>query len=206
MQLQYNINNTTVPSLQDEWSKFLSQITKFDQFLTLTFKDPVGEELSDKQFSKWLRQVNILLFGKRFRENKLGLTAIKGIEKQMRGAIHFHVLLSGVPKHLDSPSMRDSLCVVWENCHPNNGFANCQTVKNSMSVAKYISKYVSKGGEIDIILNPTHQEQNKLIQTRYNRFVPGNLDHVDGYQAGNDQYTIEEYKRNENRILSGRYQ
>ncbi|MBI1799856.1 MAG: hypothetical protein HYR73_09250 [Candidatus Eisenbacteria bacterium] len=69
-----------------------------------------------------------------------GLVWALGIERQQRGVLHFHVLLSNVGE-LRYRVARD---------HWHHGFIWIERVRENSRVTGYVSKYIAKGGEVDL--------------------------------------------------------
>jgi hypothetical protein len=70
------------------------------------------------------------------------VTWARATELQRRGAIHFHALVAGVGD-LRRLTMMDE----WAKLA---GWARIRAVQRQDLVRKYVSKYVAKGGEIDL--------------------------------------------------------
>jgi len=138
--------------LKDAWVEFIKRYEPFTWYVTLTFKEPKHPESADKAFFRWIRHINESLYGRRYREKKKGVTWIKCMEYQKRDVIHFHCLI-GDP-HLYKLKRLDYM-KAWEyDCHHSkemvNGFARIVQYNAARGAVNYCSKYVLKGGEIDI--------------------------------------------------------
>jgi len=90
----------------------------------------------------WLAKVNEAAFGKRWRRRGKGVLWARGIEFQRRGSVHFHALLARVGE-VRRLAMMDE----WSSLA---GWARIRPVEHPDRVAKYVAKYVAKGGEIDL--------------------------------------------------------
>ena len=142
--------------LQQGWVEFIKRYEPFTWYVTLTFKEPKHPESADKAFFRWIRHINECLYGRRYREKKKGVTYIKCMEYQKRDVIHFHCLI-GDPnlyklKRLD-------FMKAWEyDCYRSkelvNGFARIFKYDATRGAVNYCSKYVLKGGEIDLYVSP----------------------------------------------------
>ena len=142
--------------LKDAWINFIKRFEPFYLYVTLTFKEPKHPEAADKAFFKWIRYINECLYGRRYREKKKGVTYIKCMEYQKRDVIHFHCLI-GDP-HLDKSMIWDFM-KAWEtDCHRSkelvNGYARIYEYNAARGAVNYCSKYVLKGGEIDLFISP----------------------------------------------------
>ncbi len=142
-------------SLKEAWVEFIKRYEPFTWYVTLTFKEPKHPESADKAFFRWIRHINESLYGRRYREIKKGVTYIKCMEYQKRDVIHFHCLI-GDP-HLYKLKRLDYM-KAWEyGCHHSkemvNGFARIVQYNATRGAVNYCSKYVLKGGEIDIYIS-----------------------------------------------------
>jgi len=153
--------------LQDAWINFIKRFEPYTWYVTLTFKEPRHPESADKAFFRWIRHINESLYGRRYREKKKGVTHIKCMEYQKRDVIHFHCLI-GDPnlyklKRLDFMKAWEYDChpsKAWQrDCNPKweliNGFARIFKYDAARGAVNYCSKYVLKGGEIDLYISPS---------------------------------------------------
>jgi len=149
--------------LKDAWVNFIKRYEPFTWYGTLTFQEPRHPEAADKAFFRWIRHINECLYGRRYREKKKGITWIKCMEYQEirritenKDVIHFHCLL-GDP-HLYKLKRLDFM-KAWEyDCYRSkelvNGFARIFKYDAARGAINYCSKYVLKGGEIDVYISP----------------------------------------------------
>ncbi len=142
--------------LHQAWINFIKRYEPFMWYVTLTFKEPKHPESADKAFFRWIRHINESLYGRRYRERKKGVTWIKAIEYQRREVIHFHCLV-GSPelyklRRLDFMKLWESDCMNTQEII--NGYARISKYDHSRGAINYCSKYVLKGGEIDISISP----------------------------------------------------
>ncbi|MBA7690064.1 hypothetical protein ES703_98587 [subsurface metagenome] len=70
------------------------------------------------------------------------------MEYQKRGVIHFHSLFSGIPEDWEDEEFRFKAMKDWESTADNCGYARVFPYKEG--ACRYISKYISKGGVLDI--------------------------------------------------------
>ena len=128
--------------LKEAWADLLAR-WRWEWFCTLTFaEDRVHPERADKCYRVWLARVNEAVFGRRWRRQGKGVLWARGIEFQRRGSVHFHALIAGVGEARRLPLMDE-----WSKLA---GWARIRPVKQQDLVRKYVSKYVAKGGEIDL--------------------------------------------------------
>ena len=145
--------------LQKAWVNFIEKFEPYRWFVTLTFKDETHPEQADKRYFRWIRHINEVLYGKRWREHQEGTTWFKAVEYQDRGTLHFHCLLGGEVwklKRLDWMKAWETNCM---NTHEVvNGFARIFEYDYKQGAISYVSKYVFKnGGEIDMNISPAQQ-------------------------------------------------
>jgi hypothetical protein len=86
--------------------------------------------------------VNRARFGRRWYRRGLGVFWARGLELQRRGAIHYHALITGV-----GDVRRLTMMDEWARLA---GWARIRPVESQERVGRYVAKYVSKGGEIDL--------------------------------------------------------
>jgi hypothetical protein len=109
---------------------------------TFTFREAwVHPEAADKLFRVFISKANRALHGPRWAKKGLGVSWVRGLERQRRGTIHYHVLLSGVGR-----LRRYTYERLWRELA---GFARIERPRSRGRVLRYITKYVVKGGEID---------------------------------------------------------
>jgi len=128
--------------LQEAWVEFIKRFEPFYLYVTLTFKDPKHPEAADKAFFRWIRYMNLCLYGRRYREKKKGVTYIKCMEYQKRDVIHFHCLI-GDPQL--KKLKRWDFMKAWEyGCHYGkdlvNGFARVAEYNAARGAVNYCSK------------------------------------------------------------------
>jgi len=102
----------------------------------------VHPETADKRFRVYVSKINRVLYGPRWYKRGLGINWVRGLEFQRRGTIHYHALFSGVGE-----LRRLTYVDLWNELA---GFARIERPRNRVDVVRYISKYVVKGGEIDL--------------------------------------------------------
>ncbi len=68
------------------------------------------------------------------------------------GVLHFHSLMAGGVWRLRRLTFMD----LWDK---HNGFARIEPYNPNLGAKGYLSKYISKGGEVDIFLPPWRYAQ-----------------------------------------------
>ena len=127
--------------LQDGWIELLGRVP-WEWFATLTFREEISPAAADKRFRTLISMGNREIYGPRWSKKRKGIIWARAIETQRRGVIHMHALLSGVGG-LSPLSFR----LRWNEL---SGFSKIELPRNSLAVRRYVTKYVRRGGEIDI--------------------------------------------------------
>jgi len=154
-------------------------------FVTLTYKEAVTEDAIERDWNRFVAQLNRDLFGARWRRRGKTITWAMAIEYQKRGVAHLHALM-GLTGHLNQFDAKET----WERCgprietkdgkwRPRTGYARIYEYKPALGGLNYIIKYVGKGGVItvgcsrktafDLRLRPTAEEglpQDFFLNTR----------------------------------------
>ena len=127
--------------LRDAWIALLGR-WEWEWFCTFTFRDMVHPEAADKRFRVLISQANRVLFGTMWYKRNQGLRWVRALEYQKRDVIHYHALMAGV---------QDLRRLTWmDRWHELAGYARIESFESAAAVARYVSKYVVKGGEIDM--------------------------------------------------------
>jgi len=128
--------------LCDAYAEWLLSAKKWSEFLTLTFKNDVPIDTAKRKFNYLLSALNSECFGKHYKRvvEHCYFSYVLATEPQKRDVIHFHALA-------DRPIHYALIHRFWNAWA---GFGWTQEIKDEFSSVKYVSKYVSKGGELDI--------------------------------------------------------
>jgi len=138
--------------LSDSWTEFIGRFEPFELYSTFTFREEVHPEQADRCFNRFVRHINEELFGRRYREKGKGVYYVRALEMQRRGVLHFHALFGGGVKKLRRLSLMDR----W---FEDNGIARIEPYDITKGAKGYLSKYVFKGGEIDLHIPPYLKER-----------------------------------------------
>jgi len=142
--------------LESAWVEMI-QRHDWQWFATFTFREEVHPEKADKLFRLWCALLDEMHLGKNWsRKNKAPhrLQWVRGLEWQKRGVLHYHALIRNLPPYRDGLEHRQFCAGEWDKLA---GFAYILPVAEIGGVAGYISKYCSKGGEVDFSFNVTPQ-------------------------------------------------
>jgi hypothetical protein len=128
---------------------------KWNWFATLTFKNEIHPERAYKCLKIFLHQLNRAIFGKRYYKRGEGVIYLLATEYQKRGVMHFHLLLSLIPRKNERRNNNINLKRVewkekWKKI--SNGIARIYPYRNILGAEYYITKYITKDGEIDIYI------------------------------------------------------
>lgn len=134
------------------WTEWLKDFD-WEYFGTFTFKNEIHPEQVGKRLNRWIIKQNERIYGKRNRQHHKGISYCWGVEYQKRGVIHFHILLVGLDDGFNVfHGMRE-----WKKI--GGGWATIYPYKES--ACNYISKCVSKGGQLDLYIGD-RELKNKL--------------------------------------------
>lgn len=129
--------------VHDGWAEFIGRY-HWEWFVTLTFTDDIHPEAALKSMHVWKSKLNREVFGHRWNEKKpYGVYWVVAIEYQKRGVLHLHLLISGVGN-----TRRLSYMDIWAEMGNKNGWARIEPVDKNDAVSMYLTKYVTKDGEI----------------------------------------------------------
>jgi hypothetical protein len=141
MPLSYHDRRSDASALREAWVAFLACWT-WDWFLHFTFREIVHPEAADKRFRLFISMVNRELYGPRWHKKGQGVKWVRALELQRHGVIHYHVLITGVD---------DLRRLMWMDIwNEPAGFARIEPIRDGTAVRRYVSKYVVKGGELDL--------------------------------------------------------
>lgn len=149
------------PTLQSAWVTLLSEFN-WEWFITHTFREECHPERADKLWRLWCSKINRDLYGptwaKKMKKGTVpGIYWTRAIEYQKRGVIHFHGLMSGVEALNQFTWMENWLNLDgYGTSEGLTGISRIHTINTQNDytpIINYISKYVTKQGEIDLSPN-----------------------------------------------------
>ena len=132
--------------LRDDWSKFLSQYP-WQWFCTLTFRTSPHPEAAFKTFRHFINLINRKRYGSRAQKKGLSVHWALALEYHKSGVIHFHALIG------DNEDLNGNVSRIWASgtWHELAGFNLIDPIDDKLlAVTNYVSKYISKGGEIEL--------------------------------------------------------
>jgi hypothetical protein len=118
-------------------------------FATFTFRDEVHPEAASKRFRVWASQLAGSYLGRNWRRKRERAPQwVRGLEWQRRHVLHYHALVTNLPREYVDELHRSLWARMWFELG-NTGFARIDPCNCRDEVYEYLSKYVTKGGEID---------------------------------------------------------
>jgi len=127
---------------------WLSNIRNWNTFSTLTFKEDVSDEFAMRMLKGLIRSLNQGVFGNNYTRlvGHSYFSYICGVERQERGTPHFHILFD---RSIDYERL-------WEWWFTRCGYVKTiecgETVTDRNNLIGYLSKYITKDGELIIFL------------------------------------------------------
>lgn len=119
-------------------------------FATFTFKEAIHPEAADKKFRYWVSKVAESYLGKNWRTKpKREPQWVRGLEWQKRQVLHYHALVTNLPREYVEFAWRVFFRQVWAGLD-NGGYGRIDACDGGAAVYAYLTKYVVKGGEIDV--------------------------------------------------------
>ena len=141
-----------VSAVSAAWVELLGRY-EWAWFATFTFQNAIHPEAADKKFRFWVSEVAASYLGARWRQSKAKRARapqwVRGLEWQKREVLHYHALVTNLPRNYIEFDCRVSFRLVW-NSYRNGGYARIDACDGRAAVYSYLSKYVTKGGEIDV--------------------------------------------------------
>ncbi len=131
------------------WREFIGRFP-MQWFCTLTFTEDVHPERAAKLFRLFIRRLNKSLYGSHYeRRGHAGVFWVLAWEYQKRGVLHFHALLGDV-ENLNARARRLHWMDTWHGFGAPAGYARIEEIQSQHAVNDYVTKYVTKGGQIDL--------------------------------------------------------
>ena len=145
--------------LLEGWAALAEQMDRmfgWQWYTTHTFRDQPHPESANKTFRKWLHMLNRKAFSVKYHKRGQGVVWLRGKEPhKLRETFHYHALIGGF-----NPMKVGSQFEWMDKWNKLAGFARIFPYERQKGARFYISKYVSKGGEMDVWY-PSHYPQIK---------------------------------------------
>lgn len=132
------------------WAEFLGRFN-MQWFCTFTFREGTHPEAADKKWRVWVSKLNRRLYGPRWHRHAFKQVFwIRALEWQKRDVLHYHALV-GDHDDLNNRVRRLTMMDEWFSLA---GIARIDPIQpgeeSEHAVRAYVSKYVAKGGELDL--------------------------------------------------------
>jgi len=128
--------------LREQWESYIRGFADWKLFLTLTFRDIVTRDQAEHLFRFLIQVMNQDLYGNHYTRivGHSYFSYVAGFENQKRGALHIHVLV-------DQRVHFDLVHSIWQKVA---GYAWIEPVRDLSRAVSYVSKYVVKGGDLQV--------------------------------------------------------
>lgn len=142
-------------SLRSAWSEWLSG-RPWDLFLTLTSEHRTHPEALHKRFRYCVHQMSDELYGRTATRRGTPIEYVNGIERHKSGWPHSHALIRVPGVDLDDP-LQLSLAAWQKRITETGGFCWLARPRHQGDVVSYVTKYVTKDGELVLSENLSPQ-------------------------------------------------
>ena len=145
------LGRTANQQVMRDW---LSRAKLWKLFVTLTFRDPIPPEPAFNIWRRLVRLLNERSFGKHYTRivHHSYFSYVLGIEYQRRDVVHFHALV-------DKPLNFDLVHRWWQRAA---GYAWIEPIEKYQEAIRYVTKYVTKGGELKVFFSKTERVPKPL--------------------------------------------
>lgn len=142
-------------SIRQAWAEYIIRLPEivgqpYEYWGTLTYRKAEeipahhAQDIVERRFRYFAKEINSRIYGKRWERNGKGIYGAIATEKHLSGYPHHHFIMGGAG--LRAGIRRLDIMDLWEKLW---GYARCQDYRGA-AAARYITKYVSKGGAIDV--------------------------------------------------------
>lgn len=123
-----------------------------DKFFTLTYKENKTDlEKANKDFRSFIKKINY-----KINKKHSGLKYVCVVERQGRGAIHYHVIFFNLPY-----IKVDELTRIW-----GHGFTSINAIDNVDNVGAYVVKYMTKTIVEDDVKSARQKDKKMYFSSR----------------------------------------
>ena len=128
----------------------------WEWFATFTFTYATHPERALKLFNVWRSMLSRELYGRRwYKRHPYGIRSVVAVEHHKSGQIHLHALLAGV-----GDLRRLTWMDIWERLDDLAGYPRIYPVENNSAVSCYVTKYVTKDGDVYLSINLRIESRN----------------------------------------------
>ncbi len=150
--------------LRQAWAAYIVQLPNivgapFEYWATLTYRNAEempahhAREITARRFGYFTQEINARLYGKRWKRTGKGVWGAIATELHKSGFPHHHVIMGG--EGLRAGLRRLDIKDMWDHLF---GIARVADYKGE-AAARYITKYVCKGGIVDIFAGAAVRER-----------------------------------------------
>ena len=154
-------------NLRQAWAEYIIRLPEiagapFEYWGHLTYKNAEeipahhAEDIVARRFRYFTGEINKRLYGKRWIRKGAGVWGAIATEKHISGYPHHHFIMGG--EGLRAGLRRLEIKDMWGNLF---GFARVWDYQGE-AAARYITKYVTKGGQVDVFAGPALRDRLKL--------------------------------------------
>lgn len=144
------LSHPLTPQVRPAWTEWLSQ-RPWDLFLTLTSDHRTHPEALHKRFCWYRNQIATEVYGRTVTRRRNPIEYVNGIERHKSGWPHSHALLR-LPDVDLADQVQFSLSSWQKHMSETGGFCWLSRPRDQADVTRYVTKYVTKDGEL--ILSP----------------------------------------------------
>ena len=159
-------NLSQANTLRQGWLGYIASLPEiigspYEYWGTLTYKDHAeiprqhSSDIITRRFNYFIRIINEKLYGKRWMRQGKGVFGVVANEKA-QDYPHHHFIMGGIG--LRAGMRRLDLMDTWEDIY--KGWARCEDYKGD-AAAKYLTKYITKGGTVDVYATPRDRQKLK---------------------------------------------
>lgn len=132
-----------------------------DKFFTLTYQNNMTDlEQGNKDFREFIKRLNRKIFKK-----QSGLKYVCVVERQERGAIHYHVIFFNLPY-----VPVDDLTALW-----GHGFTKINAIDEVDNVGAYVVKYMTKTIDCGVVEKSAKEKGKKMYFSSRNLNKPSEI-------------------------------
>lgn len=136
------------PTLRESWSGWISA-QPWDLFVTLTSERQTHPEALLKRFRYLMHRTSDHVYGKHWDRRGTGCQWLVGLERTKRGWPHSHAVVRFPNFDLGGDQGKAVFPLsYWHKVYSDGGFARLDLPRSETAVVNYVSKYVTKDGDL----------------------------------------------------------
>ena len=140
-------------SMRQAMVEWISESKKWQSFLTLTFPGIVSQDKARRGFQVLVRSLNQRFYKTTEWNHQSYFSYCVGVEAQERGSFHCHAIVDQFIDFALVHSLWGRIAgVKMDDKSFVKGIAWIQTINDSAAVTGYVTKYLIKGGIVDVYL------------------------------------------------------